>query len=105
MSAAKRAGLRPAAPAAGDARSFSSFAEAALACLEGRKPFPGRPVRAPLPARPHATPCACEACQQWARAIVAAPRLHPEPAVGPAAHTRAWPPDDAAEDDPEHDYH
>ena len=79
------------------------LAESALACLEGRQPYPGRPVRAPLPKRPHAAPCACALCRTWARVIVAAPRLHPMPEAYTLSAARARLHHDASQDDPEHD--
>ena len=81
-----------------------AFVEAALACLEGRRPFPDRPVRAPLPDRPHATPRSCETCRQWARVIVAAPRLHPSVEGYTLLAALARLHHDVSEDDPEHDH-
>ena len=81
----------------------AAFVEAALACLDGRKPFPNRPVRDPLPQRPHAPPCSCETCRQWARVIVAAPRLHPTVEGYTLSAARARLHQDASEDEPEYD--
>ncbi len=85
------------------APSQAFFVEAALAYLEGRKPYPDRPVRDPLPQRPHESPCGCETCQQWARAIVAAPRLHPKPEGLTLSAARARLHHDASDDEPERD--